>query len=228
MKKYLSHGMGVNSTALMLLLEDEGIEFENVFVNHGGDYPETYEYLNYLQDEGRKITVLIPNCSGCHTIEEYALKHNLFPGIKFRWCTMKFKVDVLHSYYEHPCIDYIGISAEEAHRCRATHPEGLEVRYLLVEKGLTRKNCEEIIAGHGLKIPRRSGCWCCPFMRKAEVRRLFLEHPDLYKRRKHLEENVLFSSRNTRSKPFYLSGQGKSVSEMAMEHTPPLTSFLGD
>jgi len=47
MKKYLSHGMGVNSTALMLLLEDEGIEFESVFIDHGGDYPETYEYVNY-------------------------------------------------------------------------------------------------------------------------------------------------------------------------------------
>jgi len=40
MKNYLSHGMGVNSTALMLLLADEGIEFESVFVYHGGDYPE--------------------------------------------------------------------------------------------------------------------------------------------------------------------------------------------
>jgi len=42
---YLSHGMGVNSTALMLLLEDQGVEFESIFVNHGGDFPETYEYL---------------------------------------------------------------------------------------------------------------------------------------------------------------------------------------
>jgi len=41
MRKYLSHGVGVNSTALMLLLEDEGVEFESVFVDHGGDYPET-------------------------------------------------------------------------------------------------------------------------------------------------------------------------------------------
>ena len=56
MKKYLSHGMGVNSRALMLLLEDEGIEFENVFVNHGGDYPETYEYVIYLKDKGIRFS----------------------------------------------------------------------------------------------------------------------------------------------------------------------------
>ena len=50
MKEYLSFGGGVNSTALMLLLLDEGIEFESVFVNHGGDYPETYEYVTCVRN----------------------------------------------------------------------------------------------------------------------------------------------------------------------------------
>lgn len=35
MKNYLSFGGGVNSVALYLLMEDMGIEFEAVFVNHG-------------------------------------------------------------------------------------------------------------------------------------------------------------------------------------------------
>jgi len=32
LKLYLSHSMGVNSTALMILLEDMGFKFESVFV----------------------------------------------------------------------------------------------------------------------------------------------------------------------------------------------------
>ena len=50
-KNYLSFGGGVNSVALMLWLIDHGIEFEAVFSNHGGDYPETYDYLDMLLDK---------------------------------------------------------------------------------------------------------------------------------------------------------------------------------
>jgi 3'-phosphoadenosine 5'-phosphosulfate sulfotransferase (PAPS reductase)/FAD synthetase len=58
---YLSFGAGVNSTALMLYLLDRGVDFEAVFVNHGTDYPETYEYVQYLKDNGYRITVIKPN-----------------------------------------------------------------------------------------------------------------------------------------------------------------------
>ena len=52
MKQYLSFGGGINSTALLLLLTDRGEEFETIFVNHDGDYPETYEYVDYLREHG--------------------------------------------------------------------------------------------------------------------------------------------------------------------------------
>ena len=224
MKSYLSHGMGVNSTALMLLLEDEGIDFESVFVNNGGDYPRTYEYVEYLKKQGHKIKVIFPNYCGCHTIEEYALKYTLFPGIKFRWCTINFKVNVLYKYYEKPCIDYVGFSIDEAHRCKPyKRPEGINVEYPLVEKNVTREGCISIIKAHNLKVPYRSGCWLCPFMNKLEVRRLFLEDKPLYERRKKIEENVV-SKRH--KKTIYLSANKKSVSQLAMEDTQPLTSWF--
>jgi hypothetical protein len=219
MKKYLSHGMGINSTALMLLLEDENIEFESVFVNHGGDYPETYEYVDYLKAEGYNCTVLIPDYCGCHTIEEYALKYNLFPGFKFRWCTINFKIKVLHKYYKKPCVDYIGIAADE--ECRVKnhkHFKGIITEYPLIQRGINRKDCIRIIKEHGLKVPRRSGCWCCPFMPKTEVRRLFLEEPELYKRRKHLEESVIFRGEKIAT----LSCTKRTVKEMGMENIAPL------
>ena len=48
MPHYLSMGFGVNSVALFLLMERLGMDFEAVFVDHGGDYPETYEYAKYF------------------------------------------------------------------------------------------------------------------------------------------------------------------------------------
>jgi len=221
-KRYLSYGAGVNSTALMLLLKDEGIEFESVFVDHGGDYPETYDYVDYLKKKGYEITVLVPEASGCRTIEEYAHKYNLFPGFHFRWCTIHFKIKPLHKYYAKPCVDYIGIGKDEERRIQNYRKvPGITAQYPLIEKGIDRNNCIDIIKEHGLKVPRRSGCWCCPFMSKPEVRRLFLEQPDLYKRRKELEEAVVFK----KSKPIALSSARKSVRDMAMENIPPIESY---
>lgn len=160
MKRYLSFGAGVNSTALMLLLEREGVEFESVFADHGGDYPETYEYVKYLQHFGYQITVIKPCESGCSTIEEYALKYRILPSVQTRWCTMKFKIKPLMNYYEKPCIEFIGFCASEKRRVDRYHnstwkrwKRGIKVEFPLVEKNITRNDCIGIIKDAGLRVP---------------------------------------------------------------------------
>ncbi|HEX9972317.1 MAG TPA: phosphoadenosine phosphosulfate reductase family protein [bacterium] len=69
MKKYLSFGGGVNSVAMMLMLLDQKDEFEAIFVDHGTDWPETYEYFEMLQGwmkdhRHSQITVLKPDVYG--------------------------------------------------------------------------------------------------------------------------------------------------------------------
>ena len=219
MKRYLSHGMGVNSTALMLLLEDEGIEFESVFVDHGGDYPETYEYVNYLRDKGFEITVIIPEVEGCKTIEEYCMKWRIIPGRWWRWCTDKFKIRPLIKYYEKPCIDYIGIDYDEQRRAKNLKAKkGIINSYPLIEKKITRNACIDIVKEYGLNPPPKSGCWLCPFMPKLAMRALLLNHRDLYERRKYLEKNC------QRKEGFYFSD--KPLEIIAMENTPPLQRWL--
>ena len=56
MRNYLSMGFGVNSVALYLLMQDLEIEFEAIFIDHGGDYLETYEYAKYFISTGRPNT----------------------------------------------------------------------------------------------------------------------------------------------------------------------------
>ena len=51
MRNYLSFGGGVNSVALYLYLRDMGTEFEAVFVDHGGDYPGTYDYVKMFSEK---------------------------------------------------------------------------------------------------------------------------------------------------------------------------------
>ena len=188
---YLSHGMGVNSTALMILLEQKGIDFESVFINHGGDYPETYEYLNYLRDEGYDITELKPNVEGCVSLEAYCLKYNLKPLGCNRWCTDKFKIRVIRNYIRVPCTMYLGIDGGEKHRAyKKPIKTGVCNHYPLVEQDIDRDGCKQIIRKAGLKVPMKSGCWFCCFSRKGEIKELKKNYPDLYERRKRIEINA--------------------------------------
>ena len=219
MKNYLSHGMGINSTALMLLLEDEGIEFESVFVNHGGDYPETYEYANYLRDKGFKITEIIPDYRGCHTILEYCYKNQFIPSETRRWCTANFKIQPIYNYVEIPCKMMLGISYEERKkRIHKSKNKNITNSYPLVERKITRVKCTEIIKNHNLKIPRQSGCFFCPCMNKKKARELYLHHFELYKK-------VLDLERNCKQSNFYLK-QGIPFDKFAKADVPPLTKYF--
>lgn len=223
MKKYLSHGMGVNSTALMLLLHDEGIEFESVFVNHGGDYPETYEYADYLRRQGFEIKEIEPPLyCGCSSIEQYIRKYSFMPGIFARWCTEHFKVIPFLSYIEIPAIAYIGYCYDEKQRAERRdrkHKEENNLRYSypLIDAKLTRSDCIKLINDHNLMIPPRSTCYFCPFQSKQQIRELFLYHYDLYLRVVELET---LCSRGGK-----FSFKSKPLPEIAMETTPSIENF---
>lgn len=224
MKNYLSHGMGVNSTALMLLLEDEGIEFESVFVNHGGDYPETYEYADYLKSKGFEITVIEPPVyCGCTTIEQYIRKYNFLPSVFARWCTEHFKVIPFLKYISTPAVVYLGYCYDEkerAERRTKKHRKENDTTYVypLIDTKLNRNGCIALIKKHNLKVPPRSTCYFCPFQSKQQIRDLFLHHQDLYKRAIEIEAHC---SRNGK---FTL--KNKPLKEIAMESTPPIQRWL--
>ena len=223
MKFYLSHGMGVNSTALMLLLEDMGFDFESVFVDVGTEYPETYEYLDYLRGMGYKITVLKPDVEGFDNLYDYCKHHRVVPGQFMRWCTDKFKIRTLRNYVETPSVMFVAIASDESHRGFAKPVKnGVINAYPLINYNITREKCIEIIKEHGLKVPRKSGCWLCPFAKEDEIRQLYLKHSDLYEKRKEIERLALERS-NGRSG--YLK-YGKSTGEWAMEGVVDITKFL--
>lgn len=224
-RQYLSFGAGVNSTALLLLLMDRGENFETVFVNHGGDYPETYEYVEYLRAEGFEITELIPDYRGSRTLYDYCWNHNIIPVTQFRWCTQYFKIVPYLEYVKPnlPCISFIGFDAGEkkrvernrTHKIRYKIEHQIENRFPLFDMGIDRDSCIDLIRDHGLDLPPKSGCYFCPFQSKIDYRKLFLQHPDMFKKVEELEQNVISK------KKIYLRGN-KPISEIAMTHTPPL------
>ena len=94
---------------------------------------------------------------------------------------------------------------------------GRENRYLLIENGIDRDGCVDLINKHGLAIPLKSGCWFCPFQRKGQWRKLRMEHPELFCKAKELErlEN---ESREERGKiPFYTFGEKRPLDTLINE-----------
>lgn len=197
----LSLGMGVGSVALLLDMLDDGCDFEAVWVDHGGDWPETRAYADYLGAQGYKFTRLIPEHKGFNNLFDFCMAKKIVPLKQFRWCTKEFKVNPLNRYAGKPCTFYLGITNDEKHRARYDVFKGREYRYPLVKKKRSRLDAIKIIERHGLAVPPRSNCWFCPFQTQDEVVRLYLTHPDLYQKMKKLEANSCRPGYNLFEKP---------------------------
>ena len=205
MKKYLSYGGGVNSTAMLLLLLDEGWQFESVYVDHGCDWPETREYVQMMAAR-YPITILKPSVEGYDNLYEYAAHYRVIPNRRIRWCTDKFKVRVLQEYYEKPCFALIGISSEEEKRAKMGCVQGIENRFPLLEFDVNRTQCIEIIKQHGLPAPIKSGCYFCPFQQTRQWKKLRTLHPELFCKARKLENDEIAYRMERGKEGLYLTG----------------------
>lgn len=215
MKNYLSYGGGVNSVAMYLLLCDEGIDFEPIFVNHGTDYPETYEYFDMFSEWADKkgypkITILNPIVQGSDTLYNHCLKYKMVPSIMNRWCTSKWKIRPIMKYCETPCFQNIGIDFGERKRARISTNKGVENRYPLIEHELCRDDCKDIIKRHGLPVPMKSGCYICPFQRVSQWKELRMKHPDLFCQAEQLEKLNMDYRKSIGKKPLFLNEYPKA------------------
>jgi hypothetical protein len=217
MKHYLSFGAGVNSVALYLLMEDLGMEFEAVFVDHGGDWPETYDYFKYFVETGRPVTVLKPDVEGFSDIYEYYMFKKKVPSLMKRDCTDKFKLRPFYKYVEKPSFIHLGIDAGESHRARLNSKKGIENRYLLIEEAIDREGCKELIAAHGLVVPPKSGCYFCMFQKKSQWRHMRRFRPELFCKAETLERETMNERERFGTKVFTLLGNGKTLGDLINE-----------
>ena len=222
MKHYLSFGGGVNSVALHILMVKKEMDFESVFVDHGTDYPETYDYVDMFNDwlgkKGqKKIKILIPDVQGFANLYDYSFHHSMVPSFMYRWCTEKFKIEVVHKYVQRPCFMHIGLDAGELKRAKIISNKGIENRYLLIENEIDRNECKRIIKKEGLEIPQKSGCFICPYQRKKQFIELRRIHPDLYCKALKLEEKNMEYRKKKGKRPLTLHSTGRDLPTLVEE-----------
>jgi hypothetical protein len=97
----------------------------------------------------------------------------------------------------------IGFDAGEAHRAARADGFARRNRYPLIEAGLDRAGCVELIKSAGLNVPNRSGCFCCPHANKARFEDLRTYHPELFDYVCEMERDIVTSSGNR----MYLKGK---------------------
>ncbi len=197
MPEIVSYGAGVNSTALAVLLANEGRRIHLVFADTGGEHEETYAALEtmagWAEKRGLPLTIIRPPSpyhipSKNRTVEDYCLAYRVIPLIGWRWCTWGWKRDPIAKWKRENAPDapmHIAIAADEAHRA-----VGEDVLYELVARQIGRPECKEIIRQEGLPVPPKSGCWFCPYQRWSQAMRLADMRPDLWERWLRMEAAV--------------------------------------
>ena len=119
---------------------------------------------------------------------------NGWPGIRVRWCTGQLKTHLISKEVnrlksEKNALHYVGIAADEAWRCK-------NERYPLVEWGVTEAEALQGCYDRGFdfgglyEIYHRCSCWCCPFQRIDELRKLRVNHPELWARLRRLDNRA--------------------------------------
>jgi len=188
---------------MMILLGNQGVDFEAVFVDHGGDYPQTYEYVAMLQKNGYPIKVLDCKINGLN-LYEYSYHYKILPSRWMRWCTAKFKIAPLYKYFSRPCVVFIGFDAEEDKRVLDSRELDIFNEFPLIENRMNRKDCENYIKAAGFTVPRKSGCFFCPYAKKKDFKQLRDQEPALWCKTKKLEDAAIARRTAQGKTPIYL------------------------
>lgn len=197
---------GKDSTALVLHLQEQGLEFETIFCDTGWEHPVTYAYIEEINQRllGGKLHYL--QSEKYDGFLDLVTKRKMVPGVHSRFCTQELKVFPLHRYLE--TLDdgeitvYQGIRADESLSrskmpTRSWEPGG---GGFWIERPLLHWTAKDVFAlakKHGiapnplyLMGAKRVGCWPCIMVSKRELKSLMKNTPEIVERVIDLERTI--------------------------------------
>lgn len=112
-----------------------------------------------------------------------------------RHCTVDFKIKVLQKWIkqngataEDPAVVAVGISTDEYHRANNKSDAKFEKRvFPLLELGLSRMDCVEVIKEAKVPVPPKSSCFFCPWHSMEVWRDMRRDEPELFEKSAELE-----------------------------------------
>lgn len=210
----LSLSGGKDSAALAIYLRDRIENMEYIFSDTGKELPETYEYLERIENFlGKKVIRLNVELGFDHWYEMY---NGMIPSNHRRWCTRMLKLRPFEQHCgESEVINYVGLRADENRTGYISHKPNITPVYPFREAGLVLRDIEEILHSSGVGMPpytkwgrTRSGCFFCFYQQKIEWVRLKETYPNLYEQAKAYEKPF------EKTGNFFTWSQGESLAEL--------------
>jgi 3'-phosphoadenosine 5'-phosphosulfate sulfotransferase (PAPS reductase)/FAD synthetase len=215
----LSLSGGKDSAALAIYMRERVPEMEYIFNDTGKELPETYDYLDRLQNYLGKPIVRTTDRPGYENLgfdHWYHVYGDMIPSGYRRWCTKMLKLKPFELYVGTDTVyNYIGLRADEHRKGYISSKPNIIPVYPFWDDGLVLADIERILLDSGVGMPpytkwgrTRSGCFFCFFQRKIEWVRLKQTHPDLFEKAKKYER-VYEKTGN-----FFTWTQGESLEEL--------------
>src|SRR6476660_5136352 len=131
----LSLSGGKDSAALAVYLRDRVPNMEYIFHDTDKELPDTYEYLERLEGYlGRKIVRTTFGTTFDDLLRQYG---GMLPSNHRRWCTRMMKLRPFEDYIgEDPCINYVGIRADEERVGYISHKPNIRAVFPFREDGI--------------------------------------------------------------------------------------------
>lgn len=189
----LSLSGGKDSAALAIYLRDRVPDMEYIFSDTRKELPETYKYLDSIEDYlGKQVHRLNADLGFDHWYDVYG---GMIPSNHRRWCTKMLKLKPFEAFVgDDPVLNYVGLRADENRSGYISHKPNITPVYPFQEDGLKLADIEEILMSSGVGMPpytewgrSRSGCFFCFYQQKIEWVRLKETHPELFEKAKAYE-----------------------------------------
>jgi len=180
--KIISLGWGVQSftlAAMAALGDIEPVDYAihaDTLHEQVGTYRFAEKWTPWLVERGVKV-VSVKNPTGglwktigksLSHIPVFTLDEKGKQGQARRQCTERWKIAPIKKWLQENrrgqiVEQWLGISTDEALRIKDSQVKYIKHRWPLIEKGMSRQDCEKYLAGKGLDVPPRSSCSFCPY-----------------------------------------------------------------
>lgn len=187
--QFLSLGAGVQSSALLLMLDSGALPgrlpHAALFADTGWEPAAVYQQVAYLERTVKRIPVhrvsagniraqLLDHAAGRSRFASPPLYVRHSRGRRFgqlrRQCTREFKIEPILAWLRQrgygrsrPVVQLLGITLDEIERVAPSRIRWASAAWPLVHHRLTRASCLAWLQQHGHPEPPKSACIGCPY-----------------------------------------------------------------
>lgn len=202
MKNVVSFSGGKDSTAMLLMMIERNIQIDKIIcVDTTKEFPQMYEHIKKVKAMISPLKIDIVKIDFDYYFCEHIKTRGRigecgygWPNMLNRWCTA-LKRQAIKKLKCKNDVNYHGIAFDEKHRT-LKNKTGEIIKYPLVEWEITEKQALDYCYNKGLDWGglyekfHRVSCWCCPLSRIGELRVLYNDFPEIWKKLEEMDKKT--------------------------------------